>query len=85
MYAITARYLGATDHRGSRFVVRWGDLRAIVSYDYAAHDAGKAAIVEALATRPDFADQYLRAGAPDIRLAYGTDAATGATVAVVIR
>lgn len=51
MYAIRARYLGPTDHRGSRFVVTWGDKRATIPFDYAASRPSEAAIREALRSR----------------------------------
>ena len=77
MYAIVATYRPATDTRGARFTVRAGTCRATVSYDYAARDAGHAAILEAVRTVPAF-EPWSR-----LRLAFGT-LPDGATVAVAI-
>lgn len=79
-YAITARYIGPTNHRGSRYAVRWGDRRVTVPYDYAARDAGRAAIEHALARAPAFRDQLARMPA-GTTFAYGVDHA-GTVVAV---
>jgi len=78
MYAIIAKYHGATDHQGARFTVRWDDRRATISYDYAARDAGRAAILEALESAR-FAGAFRSDGAT---LTFGT-LPDGATIAAV--
>ena len=46
MYALTARYLGPTDHRGSRYIVQDGTRRTVHSYSYESNTPAVAAIRE---------------------------------------
>lgn len=50
MRAIQVKYLGATDHRGSRWKATvWGGFRTTVPYDYSKNEIGNArAAAEAL-------------------------------------
>ena len=46
---VTTRYYGATDHRGSRIRVQWGNERAWMPFDYAPRDPHVHAVEGAMA------------------------------------
>lgn len=68
MYALHARYVGPTDHRGSRIIVRSGHTRTIHPYTYDDTDPWITAMRAHVARVPALADLMARG----YRLAFGT-------------